>query len=286
MSVLVAVGLLVAAALAVAIPRRGRDRLAAIRHHAPRPRLPSVTALLVRWVERVPGRVTAVAAAGTGAVLLVWQGPIAGVVGAGYAAIGVDAAMRRRARRRGATARAQATDAIAGLASDLRAGLAPVVALGSALPAFLPTCADGEATAGENDRRWGAGPLGLVEQCCGDPDRGVAARRLVAAWRLAERTGAPLADVLERLDRDLRADERARALAEAQTAGARTTAVLLAALPLAGLGLGYAIGTDPLDVLLHTPIGAVLALAAVALQLAGLVWSSRLTQVVATPGAT
>lgn len=72
---------------------------------------------------------------------------------------------------------------------------------------------------------------------------------------------------------------RLRATAVAQAAGAKTSAWMLAVMPLAGVALGPAIGTDPLPVLLHTPIGAACLLAAVALQLGGLAWSARLSRV-------
>jgi tight adherence protein B len=103
--------------------------------------------------------------------------------------------------------------------------------------------------------------------------------RASAAVTLAETTGAPLADLLERIEADGRAADRAAAVASAQSAGARTTAWLLGALPAAGIALGYGVGADPLKVLLHTPLGAVCATAALALQVAGLAWVGRLADV-------
>jgi tight adherence protein B len=102
------------------------------------------------------------------------------------------------------------------------------------------------------------------------------ARLTGAAARLAEQTGAPLAELVERIEADARAMDRARAAAAAQAAGARATGYLLAGLPIGGIALGYGIGVDPLDVLLHTPIGAACAFGAVVLQLAGLAWTERL----------
>ena len=98
-----------------------------------------------------------------------------------------------------------------------------------------------------------------------------------AAVRLAEQTGAPLADLLERIEADARAMDRGLAAAAAQAAGARATAMLLAGLPLGGIALGYGIGVDPLAVLLRTPIGAGCAVGAIVLQLAGLAWADRLS---------
>jgi tight adherence protein B len=104
-----------------------------------------------------------------------------------------------------------------------------------------------------------------------------------AAFRLAEETGAPLADLLERIEADARAVDRAWTAGTAEAAGARATAVLLAALPLGGVALGYALGVDPLQVLLHTPIGAACACAGLLLQVVGLLWADRLTTTAGRP---
>ena len=98
-----------------------------------------------------------------------------------------------------------------------------------------------------------------------------------SVWQLAERTGAPAADLVERIEADARAADRAAASAAAQAAGAQATALLLAGLPVGGIGLGLAIGADPVHVLLRTPIGAACAIGAVLLQCGGLLWAERLT---------
>lgn len=151
---------------------------------------------------------------------------------------------------------AAALDAITGLAADLRAGLSPATALGHALPSIASSSAD---------------------------VRRVAAA-VAAAWRVADAAGVRLADLLERLADDISGLRRVRSVAAAQAAGAQATAVLLAGLPVAGLGLGYAMGTDPVHVLLHTPLGALCAGLAGALQLAGLAWSARLARSIVEVG--
>jgi tight adherence protein B len=111
----------------------------------------------------------------------------------------------------------------------------------------------------------------------GLPPAALASTSLTSSvWRLAERTGAPAADLVERIEADARAADRTAATAAAQAAGAHATAMLLAALPLGGIGLGITMGADPLGVLLHTPVGAACAIAAVLLQCGGLLWSERL----------
>ncbi|HLL64709.1 MAG TPA: hypothetical protein VK453_03065 [Micromonosporaceae bacterium] len=185
-------------------------------------------------------RTLAVATSGlAGTAGALGAGPVAAVIAAAYAGLGALAWQRRRTRRRQDQARSAVVEAVAVLAADLRAGLAP-----SAVAEEL------RVVAGNS--------------------------RVAAACLISEQLGAPLADLLERVDVDLRAGARLRASVQAQTAGTRATAWLLAALPLAGIGLGVSLGVDPAHSMLHTPIGAACVLGALLLQLAGLAWSSRL----------
>ncbi|MFI6261681.1 type II secretion system F family protein [Micromonospora sp. NPDC051006] len=201
--------------------------------------------------------------AGIGGLL---AGPVAAVALAGYGLLGVRAAVRWQVTRSVERARRRRLDQLAGLAADLRAGL-PVPALSGAATA---------STVEGADRRV------ADVAAAGRPEPGGRLDRLAsAAVRLADRTGAPLAELLERIEADARSTDRGLAAAAAQAAGARATAWLLAALPLGGIGLGYGIGVDPVRVLLHTPIGAACTLLAVALQAAGLFWAERLA---GTPG--
>jgi tight adherence protein B len=197
-----------------------------------------------------------VAAVGTGAGLTaaLLAGPVAGAVAAAYGAAAAVVARRRARGREEGRSRSAAVDAVAALAAELRAG----IAVGPAL-ATVRADLDGPGIVGE-----GAAAV---------------AARLEAAVELAETSGAPLADVLDRLDLHLRAGERARATAEAQAAGALASAALLAVMPVAGVGLGALVGISPAHVLLHTSVGAACLCAAVALQLVGLAWSARLSRV-------
>ncbi|MFI7215663.1 type II secretion system F family protein [Micromonospora maritima] len=195
----------------------------------------------VRWPFRtaLPTRHALPVAAllGGGAGMLL-GGPVAGLVLAAYGTLGARAVLRRRTRRAADLVHRRDLDRLGAAAADLRAGL-PV------------------------DGVFDDGP-------------GRTARLARAAARLADRTGAPLAELLERVEADARAADRGLASAAAQAAGARATAWLLAALPLGGIGLGYAIGVDPVAVLLHTPVGGGSAVAAVVLQVGGLLWAERL----------
>ncbi|HWS36663.1 MAG TPA: hypothetical protein VN408_28490 [Actinoplanes sp.] len=189
-------------------------------------------------------------------------GPVGAFVAVAYAGLGAHEWDRSRRRRQAGDRRGADLDEVAHLVAELRAGIPPVIVAASRTR--------DEPQSGPSERD--AAPR--------SDGRGTDARiqRLTAAvWRLAECTGAPAADLLERIERDAREADRAARSAGAQAAGAQTTAVLLTGLPGVGIGMGYLIGGDPVDVLLYTPWGAACAVGAVVLQIAGLKWSQRLT---------
>ncbi|MGH3529759.1 MAG: type II secretion system F family protein, partial [Pseudonocardiaceae bacterium] len=63
---------------------------------------------------------------------------------------------------------------------------------------------------------------------------------------------------------------------QAQLAGPRATAAVLAGLPLLGLALGQAVGAAPLRVLCQTVVGQVLLVIGTAATCVGVLWSARL----------
>ncbi|SCL16919.1 tight adherence protein B [Micromonospora inyonensis] len=224
--------------------------------------------------------------AGVGAVgggLL--AGPVAALVAAAYSALGMRALLRRRLTRSAERLRRHRLDQLGALAADLRAGLPVPTTLtdesalsgaGRSVPARVgdgPAAPDGVDPADRPERS--------VDDAAGPAPLDRIDRLTRAAIRLADRTGAPLAELVERIEADMRAMDRGLAAAAAQAAGARATAWLLAALPLGGIALGYGIGVDPVRVLLHTPVGAGCAVVATLLQVVGLLWAERLG---ATPG--
>ncbi|MGW1163096.1 type II secretion system F family protein [Streptomyces sp. NPDC002519] len=101
---------------------------------------------------------------------------------------------------------------------------------------------------------------------------------LAACWRVAVDRGAGLATGLDRLEAALRAERDQRADLRAQLAGARSTAVLLAGLPVLGLLLGTALGAHPLHVLLHTGAGLACLVIGGVLEGAGLWWALRIVR--------
>ena len=101
---------------------------------------------------------------------------------------------------------------------------------------------------------------------------------LAACWRVAVDQGAGLAAGLDRLEAALRAERDQRADLRAQLAGARSTALMLAGLPVLGLALGSALGADPLHVLLHTGAGLGCLLVGGLLEGLGTWWAMRIVR--------
>ncbi|WP_433054808.1 type II secretion system F family protein [Dactylosporangium sp. CS-033363] len=178
-------------------------------------------------------------------------GPVAAVVLPVYGLLALLSLRRHLVRRDADRLVAGLLDAVDATAEGLRAGALPD---GTTVPLH----------GGGVGERWAGA---AVE---------VARGRLLAAYRLSEHLGVPLVDLLERVEADLRAGQALRAEMAAQLAGAQTSTAVLLPLPLLGLWVGSAMGTDPAALLLHTRLGAACALTAVAMQCLGLLWTSRM----------
>ncbi|MEU2372325.1 type II secretion system F family protein [Streptomyces pseudogriseolus] len=209
-----------------------------------------------------------------GAVLAVLGASLLPVV-AGAAGVPLLRRVRRAAAaRKERDGRADAVIALCGaLAGELRAGRQPGEAL---WPAARDSggLGDTQAAVLAAARFGGDVPDALTAAARQPGAEGL--RGLAACWRVAVDQGAGLADGLDRLEAALRAERDQRADLRAQLSGARTTAVMLAGLPVVGLALGAALGADPLHVLLHTPQGAVCLAAGGVLEGLGLWWALRI----------
>ncbi|WP_424888403.1 type II secretion system F family protein [Streptomyces sp. XH2] len=104
---------------------------------------------------------------------------------------------------------------------------------------------------------------------------------VAACWRVAVDGGAGLASGLERVAAALSAERDQREELRSQLAGARSTAVMLALLPVLALLMGSALGAAPLRVLLHTPAGLGCLLLGGLLESAGIAWTGRIVRAAA-----
>lgn len=171
----------------------------------------------------------------------------------------------RRADSRG---RSVSVGVLRDLAAELRGGAHPRVALAAATEGVLETVAAAARSP------TGDVSASLVAASC-SPGGEVLAD-LAAAWTVADRTGAALAGPAAQLAVAARNHESVRRELDAALAGPRASALLLSALPLAGVALGSALGTDPSGFLLGTVPGHVVLLLGTSLAACGVAWTETI----------
>lgn len=191
----------------------------------------------------------------------------AGVVGLVLATV----IERARERRRSTQERAADCDTLLALAAELRAGhdLAGVLrataragsselsrALGRAGHAITMGEPPGDAI-----ERATASPLGL---------------QLAGVIRLSSTHGIALAEAVDVLAGDASDALRQQRDLAGLLAGPRSTAALLAVLPLFGIVMGESIGAHPMQTLLHTGAGALVMVVGVVLAALGVLWTQSL----------
>jgi tight adherence protein B len=158
------------------------------------------------------------------------------------------------------------------LSAELGAGAAPREALWRAArdePRFAAVAAAARSPAGSvvsalNDLAAGPG--------------GESAADLAMAWAVCETSGGRLAAPVARLSGGWRDEEQVRREVNAQLAGPRATAVLLSGLPVLGMAMGAALGADPLALLRRPSMALVVLLPGLLLEVAGLLWTARITR--------
>ena len=184
---------------------------------------------------------------------------------------------RWRSRHAARKRRGEVVELCQALAAELEAGAPPRVALVAAAEGLATF--DQLATVAEST--YGDVSTVLTSLARAPGCEGLA--RVAACWRLCERSGVGLSVAVGRRADALRDDEQVRRETAAQVAGPRATGVMLALLPLFGLGMGSALGAAPLRLLFHTPAGLLLVGSAAVLEVLGLVWMSRITRRVLPP---
>ncbi|MCW2686738.1 MAG: type secretion system protein [Mycobacterium sp.] len=255
-----------AAALALALlvaPASPRRRLATL--------CPAPAKLRMAYRSRV---IAAAAAVSVASALVV---PATAVVAVVIAAVTLAVRLRQRETRRRRVEESRALqDALDVLVGELRVGAHPVAAFSiAASEVGGPVAASFREVAAR--ARFGADvPSGLhtAALTAALPSHW---ERVAVSWQLAQTHGLAIATLMRTAHRDIVERERFSARASAGMAGARTTAAVLAGLPLLGVGLGQLIGADPLSFLLSGHAGGWLLVVGVTLGCCGLLWSDHIT---------
>ena len=245
------------------------------------------------WLRRPPGRWVArhrlgirVARRGVPHRPLVFAAPLAavwfagrvGVSGphavvamtvAGVIAFGLRQWRVARRRRLLRERRRAVSEAIGLMAAELRAGILPqrvLVGLAGEFDFLAPAARAADL----------GGNVPAALRAAADDTGAELLTELAGAWLVAERAGAPLADVLDRLEETAREDLEMEREVESGLAPARATGRLMAVLPVFGLALGSGMGGDPLAILTGTFAGVLCLAAGCALACAGVAWVERI----------
>ncbi len=181
----------------------------------------------------------------------------------------------RLSRNRVAACRREAVaELCAALSAELCAGRTPNEALQWATTNFD----DDECCARLGRAARVGGDVPAAMRAAATQSGGGGLRALAACWQVGETNGAGLVTAAARLAAGLRAEQAQRRHVDAELAGPRATARLLAILPLFGLLLGSGLGADPLRFLLTTPPGLFCLGLGGILEVLGLLWTNRIAQ--------
>lgn len=213
-------------------------------------------------------------------LLAAWptHSPLVAVVAAGAVVPAIRLGRRRRAVRLAERRRRAVVGLCAALAGELRTGATPHQAVETAVSdGTVPEAQALDCTVLLAAVRYG-GSVPEAFQVLAELPGAEGAAGIAACWQVSSSSGAGLADGLDRVAEGLRAERSLAESIRAELAGPRSTAGLLAALPLFGLLLGIALGADPLRMLLHTPGGLACLLGGALLEWAGLAWTARIAR--------
>ncbi|NUW33595.1 type II secretion system F family protein [Nonomuraea sp. SMC257] len=183
-------------------------------------------------------------------------------------------ATRPSPARRADTWRRATIELCQSLTAELTAGRTPGEALTRALEAvdFPDPDALRPVVAAARDGGDVASALASVAPAQG----GEGLRRLAACWEVSVTAGAGLAALVDRVGSTLRTAQTHRQDVAAQLAGPRTTARMLAALPVLGIVMAAALNMHPLDFLFGSLPGLACLAVGIALDACGLWWTHRM----------
>lgn len=229
------------------------------------------TARLRATSARSPSRVAAVGCCLPLLVVVAPGSAVLALVAAGLVVGGLLLVRRRTRRRTAAATAARVLETCELVAGELAAGQPAGRALDRAASGWseLRPVAEAHALGGDV-----AGALREVATRPGAGDL----RLLAAAWVVAHRTGAGLADAVHRTAVTIRRRRATLRVVEGELASARATARLVAALPVLALMMGSGSGGDPVAFLFGEPLGLACLVVGLAFGFAGLWWIEAIAE--------
>jgi tight adherence protein B len=179
-------------------------------------------------------------------------------------------------RRRGADEGRALAAALEILVGELRIGAHPVRAFECA--AKESTGAVGAALSGVAARaRLGADVAAGLRVVASQSALAAEWDRVAVTWQMASEHGVAITAVMRTAQADIVERQRFWGRVQANMAGARATAVILAALPVVGVMLGELVGAAPVAFLTGGGTGGCFLVAGTVLLCCGLWWADRIT---------
>jgi hypothetical protein len=105
----------------------------------------------------------------------------------------------------------------------------------------------------------------------------LAAKSFASLWQVCENNGAVLSPALNQFSQQIRVEKELRQELSSSMSGAKLSAWVLAALPLFGIVLAGFLGVNSLEWLANSRIGNFNIVAALILEVIGIVWVRRIT---------
>ena len=190
------------------------------------------------------------------------------VLAAGVGVVALAAWVRRNrsnVRKLRGTGREDCVEIVENLAADLRSGALPHVAIERLAHEFEQLVQVHAAM------RNGADVAEAGKRSASQP--GCESLAWVgAAWAVATESGAPLANVLDSLAAEVRKESDLLRDVETAVAPARSTALLMAVLPVFALGMGTGMGASPSEVITQSIWGAGSVTPGILLAVIGVFW--------------
>jgi tight adherence protein B len=244
---------------------------------SPRGRLALRTRVRPRVPPAVAGWFTVCAAVGA-AVLVPLTTVLAAAVLAATAGLHC---RRRRGSRRAVEENRLLETAIDVLVGELRVGAHPARAFSIAADETDGSVADSCRAVAARARLGADVTAGLrsVAETSALPAQW---HRLAVCWELGCEHGLAISTLMRAAQRDIVERQRFSGRVMSAMAGARTTAAILASLPVLSMLLGQLLGADPIAFLLGGREGGWLLVVGVTLVCCGLLWSDRITDRVAS----
>lgn len=206
--------------------------------------------------------------------LFVWLLAVRPKVGSGNSSTRIDMAGFTRWRGGGRSQRLAERRWIEALIGELTVGRDPAGALVVATGSCHPKVAYDA---------WVAARMGGDVSAALMNDRSELVRSVGACWLVASNSGAGLVKSLSSISESARERERIRQQVEVAIAEPRAAALVVAVLPVVGLGMGSLLGANPLGWLMYTTVGRLILLGAISLEALGCWWAWRIIRSVAEP---